>query len=148
MPRGRIVKTARIRARFGRVPRGSGETFARRRQPSARVSPFLFPRGAIVDNVWLWVGFNIFVVAMLAIDLFVFHKEAHEVRVREAAGWSVAWVALAMLFGAGVYTWMGREAGLEFFAGYVIEKALSVDNIFVFVLIFGLFKVPPRYQHR
>lgn len=85
---------------------------------------------------------------MLALDLFVFHKEAHEVRAREAAAWSVAWVALALVFGAGVYYWMGRETGLEYFAGYVIEKALSVDNIFVFVLIFGLFKVPPQYQHR
>jgi tellurite resistance protein TerC len=101
-----------------------------------------------VDNAWLWVGFNIFVVAMLALDLLVFHKEAHEVRAREAAAWSTVWVALAILFGAGVYTWMGREAGLEYFAGYAIEKALSVDNIFVFVLIFGLFKVPPQYQHR
>jgi tellurite resistance protein TerC len=101
-----------------------------------------------VDNVWLWVGFNLFVVAMLALDLLVFHKEAHEVRAREAVAWSIVWVTLAILFGAGVYTWMGREAGLEYFAGYVIEKALSVDNIFVFVLIFGLFKVPPQYQHR
>jgi tellurite resistance protein TerC len=96
----------------------------------------------------LWVGFNAFVLAMLAVDLFLFHKEAHEVRAREAATWSIAWVTLAMLFGAGVYIWMGRDAGLEYFAGYVIEKALSVDNIFVFVLIFGLFKVPPQFQHR
>jgi tellurite resistance protein TerC len=101
-----------------------------------------------VDNTWLWVGFNAFVLAMLAVDLFLFHKEAHEVRAREAATWSIAWVTLAMLFGAGVYIWMGRDAGLEYFAGYVIEKALSVDNIFVFVLIFGLFKVPPQFQHR
>jgi tellurite resistance protein TerC len=101
-----------------------------------------------VDNTWLWVGFNVFVLAMLAVDLFLFHREAHEVRAREAAAWSVAWVTLAMLFGAGVYRWMGREAGLEYFAGYVIEKALSVDNLFVFVLIFGAFKVPPRFQHR
>jgi tellurite resistance protein TerC len=85
---------------------------------------------------------------MLAVDLFVFHKEAHEVRVREAAMWSLVWVALALLFGAGVYQFMGREAGLEYFAGYLIEKALSVDNIFVFVLIFGFFRVPARYQHR
>ncbi len=101
-----------------------------------------------MDNAWLWIGFNIFVLAMLAADLFLFHREAHEVRPREAAAWSVAWIALAMLFGAGIYVWMGREAGLEYFAGYVIEKALSVDNIFVFVLIFGLFKVPPQFQHR
>jgi tellurite resistance protein TerC len=101
-----------------------------------------------VDQTFLWIGFNLFVVAMLAVDLLVFHKEAHTVRAREAAAWSVAWVTLAVLFGVGVYAWMGREAGLEYFAGYVIEKALSVDNIFVFVLIFGLFKVPSEYQHR
>jgi tellurite resistance protein TerC len=101
-----------------------------------------------MDQLWLWIGFNAFVIAMLAVDLFVFHKEAHEVRPAEAAGWSVLWIALAMLFGAGVYRFMGAEAGLEYFAGYLIEKALSVDNIFVFVLIFGFFRVPPRYQHR
>jgi tellurite resistance protein TerC len=101
-----------------------------------------------VDQLWLWIAFNAFVLAMLAVDLLVFHKEAHEVRVREAAAWSLVWVALALLFGAGVYRFMGRDAGLEYFAGYLIEKALSVDNIFVFVLIFGYFKVPARYQHR
>ena len=101
-----------------------------------------------MDQLWVWVGFNLFVLAMLAVDLFVFHREAHEVRTAEAAGWSVLWVALALAFGAGVYAFMGRDAGLEYFAGYLIEKALSVDNIFVFVLIFGYFRVPPRYQHR
>jgi tellurite resistance protein TerC len=101
-----------------------------------------------MDQFWLWIGFNAFVLAMLAVDLFVFHKEAHEVRAAEAAGWSILWIALAVLFGAGVYRFMGAQAGLEFFAGYLIEKALSVDNIFVFVLIFGFFRVPPRYQHR
>jgi tellurite resistance protein TerC len=92
--------------------------------------------------------FNGFVLAMLAVDLFVFHREAHEVRTKEAATWSAVWVALALLFGAGVYRFMGRDAGLEYFAGYVVEKALSVDNIFVFVLIFGYFRVPAQYQHR
>jgi tellurite resistance protein TerC len=101
-----------------------------------------------MDQFWLWGAFNLFVLAMLAVDLFVFHREAHEVRPREAAAWSVVWVTLAVLFGAGVYAFMGREAGLEFFAGYVIEKALSVDNIFVFVLIFSFFRVPARHQHR
>jgi tellurite resistance protein TerC len=101
-----------------------------------------------MDQLWLWVAFNIFVLTMLAIDLFVLHKDAHEVRVKEAAAWSVAWVALAALFGAGVYVFMGREAGLAYFTGYVIEKALSVDNIFVFVVIFTAFRVPARYQHR
>ena len=101
-----------------------------------------------MDQLWLWVAFNAFVLAMLAVDLLVFHKEAHEVRVREAATWSLIWIALALLFGVGVYRFMGREAGLEYFAGYLIEKALSVDNIFVFVLIFSYFRVPARYQHR
>jgi tellurite resistance protein TerC len=101
-----------------------------------------------MDQAWLWIGFNVFVVAMLAVDLFVFHKEAHEVTPAEAAAWSGVWMALALMFGAGVYAVMGRDAGLEYFAGYLIEKALSVDNIFVFVLIFGFFRVPRRYQHR
>jgi tellurite resistance protein TerC len=101
-----------------------------------------------MDQAWLWVGFNLFVLAMLAVDLLVFHRTAHEVSTREAAGWTALWVALAVAFGAGVYSFMGREAGLEYFAGYLIEKALSVDNIFVFVLIFGYFRVPLQYQHR
>jgi tellurite resistance protein TerC len=101
-----------------------------------------------MEQLWLWIAFNACVLAMLAVDLFVFHKEAHEVRVKEAATWSVIWIALALLFGAGVYRFMGREAGLAYFTGYLIEKALSVDNIFVFVLIFSFFRVPARYQHR
>jgi tellurite resistance protein TerC len=101
-----------------------------------------------MDQTWLWIGFNAFVLAMLAVDLLVFHKEAHEVHVREATAWSVVWIVLALIFGAGVYAFMGRQAGLQYFAGYVIEKALSVDNIFVFVLIFSLFRVPPAFQHR
>jgi tellurite resistance protein TerC len=101
-----------------------------------------------VDQLWLWVAFNAFVLAMLALDLFVFHKDPHVVRTREAAFWSVMWVVVALVFGAGVYTFAGREAGLEYFAGYVIERALSVDNIFVFVILFSYFRVPLLYQHR
>ncbi len=101
-----------------------------------------------MDQLWLWIAFNVFVLAMLAVDLLVFHREAHEVRLKEAAAWSALWVALALSFNVGVYVLMGRETGLEFLAGYLIEKALSVDNIFVFVLIFSYFGVPPRYQHR
>src|SRR3954453_13574722 len=85
---------------------------------------------------------------MLAIDLSVFHRSAHEVSVREAAIWSAVWVALALGFNYGLYRFMGEQAGLEFLAGYLIEKALSVDNIFIFVLIFSYFQVPPKYQHR
>lgn len=101
-----------------------------------------------MDQPWLWVGFNAFVLGMLAVDLLVFHKEAHEIRAREAAMWSLIWIALALLFGVAVYSFMGRDAGLEYFTGYLIEKALSVDNIFVFILIFSIFRVPARYQHR
>jgi len=101
-----------------------------------------------MDYLWVWIAFHVFVLAMLAIDLGVFHREAHEVSMREAAGWSVTWVVLSLSFNYGVYRFMGPQAGLEFLTGYLIEKALSVDNIFVFVLIFSYFRVPPRYQHR
>jgi tellurite resistance protein TerC len=96
----------------------------------------------------LWIGFLIFVFAMLALDLGVIHRKAHEVSLREAAVWSVIWVTLALIFNYGVYTWFGPVRGLEFLTGYVVEKALSVDNIFVFVLLFSIFKVPAAYQHR
>ncbi|HEV2126197.1 MAG TPA: TerC family protein [Chloroflexota bacterium] len=99
-------------------------------------------------DIWLWVAFLVFVLAMLAVDLGVFHREAHEVSIREAAGWSSVWIALALAFNYGIYHFMGAQAGLEFLTGYLIEKALSVDNIFVFVLIFSYFTVPPKYQHR
>jgi len=95
-----------------------------------------------------WVGFVVFVLAMLALDLGVFHRTAHTVKVKEALTWSVVWVALAAVFGALVYVWFGQERALEFAAGYVIEKALSVDNLFVFVVLFGAFKVPQVSQHR
>jgi tellurite resistance protein TerC len=98
--------------------------------------------------LWVWIAFHVFVFAMLALDLGIFHREAHEVSMREAAGWSVTWVVLSLSFNYGVYRVMGAQAGLEFLTGYLIEKALSVDNIFVFVLIFSYFGVPPRHQHR
>ena len=101
-----------------------------------------------MDQLWMWVGFNLFVLAMLALDLGVFHRKAHEVSLREAGAWSAVWVALALAFNYGVYRFMGPQAGLEFLTGYLIEKALSVDNIFVFVLIFSYFRVPAQYQHR
>jgi tellurite resistance protein TerC len=101
-----------------------------------------------MSEVWLWVGFNVFVLLMLAVDLGIFHRKAHAVTVKEAAGWSVVWVTLALLFNYGIYHFLGRQAGLEFLTGYLIEKALSVDNIFVFVLLFAYFDVPPKYQHR
>ncbi len=96
----------------------------------------------------VWVAFNLFVLAMLAVDLLVFHRHAHEVRAGEAAAWSAVWVVLALTFNLGLYWTDGREVALTFLTGYLIEKALSVDNIFVFVLIFSYFQVPRRYQHR
>lgn len=101
-----------------------------------------------MDQVWLWLGFNVFVLAMLAVDLGVFHRRAHEVSLKEAAAWSAVWISLSLVFAYGIYHFRGTQAGLEFLTGYLIEKALSVDNIFVFVLIFSYFQVPPRYQHR
>jgi tellurite resistance protein TerC len=96
----------------------------------------------------LWAGFIVFVLAMLAIDLGVFHKKAHEVSLKEAAAWSAVWVALAITFNIGVYVWFGPVRALEFTTGYLIEKALAVDNIFVFVVIFTAFAIPAVYQHR
>lgn len=96
----------------------------------------------------LWIGFTLFVLAMLALDLLVFHRKSHVVSLKEAGGWTVAWVALAMLFNTGIAAHFGKEAGLQFLTGYLIEKALSIDNIFVFVLIFAYFRVPDKYQHR
>ena len=101
-----------------------------------------------MDSLAGWIAFNAFVLGMLAVDLGVFHRKAHEVSLREAAAWSAVWVVQAILFGALVYRYMGPQPGLEFFTGYLIEKALSVDNIFVFVLIFSYFAVPAKYQHR
>jgi tellurite resistance protein TerC len=96
----------------------------------------------------LWTGFVAFVLVMLAIDLGVFHRKAHEVTVKEAAAWSAVWVALAAVFAGGVYLWFGSHRALEFTTGYLIEKALAIDNIFVFVVIFTTFGIPAIYQHR
>jgi len=100
-----------------------------------------------VNMIWFWVGFNVFVLAMLALDLCVFHRKSHEIRFKEALIWTGVWIGLALIFNAGVYYWWGTQAGLEFLTGYLIEKSLSVDNVFVFLLIFTYFKVPAQYQH-
>lgn len=100
------------------------------------------------ENVLGWVLFNLFVLAMLAVDLKVFHRSAHEVEVRESLIWTSVWVVLALLFDLGIYFWRGPVDALSFLTGYLIEKSLSVDNIFVFVLIFSYFRVDPRYQHK
>jgi tellurite resistance protein TerC len=98
--------------------------------------------------LWEWALFGGIVLAMLALDLGVFHREDHVVGPKEALGWSAVWIALALAFGAFVWLRHGPDRGLEYLAGYVIEKSLSVDNIFVFVVIFGALGIPPLYQHR
>lgn len=108
--------------------------------------------------IWLWIGFNLFVLAMLALDLGVFHRKSHAVSGREALIWSVVWISLSLAFNAVIYfywdrmmpesSYTNKEAALAFLTGYLIEKSLSVDNIFVFILIFSFFAVPAKYQHR
>jgi tellurite resistance protein TerC len=97
---------------------------------------------------WVWAGFTTFVLALLALDLGVFHRKAHSVGTKEAGIWTAVWVSLAALFGAGVYATMGKQPALEFLAGYLVEEALSVDNLFVFILIFTYFRVPDELRHR
>ena len=99
-------------------------------------------------SLWLWAGFNLFILAMLALDLGVFHRKSHEISIREATTWSLVWIALAMVFNAGLWYFRGAEPAVQFFTGYLIEKSLSVDNIFVIALLFSYFAVPPAYQHR
>jgi len=94
------------------------------------------------------LGFIVFVLAMLAIDLGLFQRRAHRPSLREALSWSIVWIGLALLFNAGIYHWFGSQAALEFFAGYTVEKALSVDNLFVFLAVFQYFSVPRALQHR
>ena len=103
--------------------------------------------GSVADPLFL-VGFLIVVVFLLALDLGVLHRKAHVVGFREALLWSIVWVVLSLSFGTYVYFKFGPTKGLEFFAGYLIEYALSVDNIFVFILLFSYFAVPPRLHHR
>lgn len=123
----------------------------------------LFP---LADYWWLYAAFTGLVLGLLALDLGVFHREAHEVRFKEALLWSVVWIGLALLFGYGLYQYslwkfpldprlvgldhaaLAKQVGLEYLTGFVVEKSLSVDNIFVFVVVFGYFAIPARYQHR
>jgi len=95
-----------------------------------------------------WILFNIFVLLMLALDLGVFHRKTHEVSLKEALTWTFVWISLALVFNAIIYFWRGQQQALEFFTGYLVEKALSVDNIFVFVMIFTYFQIPSKYQHK
>ena len=102
----------------------------------------------MTSTFWLWIIFNVFVLGMLALDLGVFHCKAHVVTKKEAAVWSLVWILLALLFNAGLYYFSGPTRALEFLTGYLIEKSLSVDNVFVFLMIFSYFAVPAEYQHK
>jgi tellurite resistance protein TerC len=102
----------------------------------------------MIASAWLWIGFALFILAMLALDLGVFHRKAHVVSFKEALSWTTVWVTLALLFNLGLWHFAGKEKALEFFAGYVIEKSLSMDNVFVFALIFSYFAVPRAWQHK
>ena len=103
---------------------------------------------AFSGSTWLWLGFSIFIVTMLGLDLGLFNRKAHTIRYREAWIWSGVWVTLALIFAAVVFHYQGSQRGLEFLTGYLIELSLSVDNLFVFLLIFSYFKVPAKFQHR
>ncbi|MFZ2906567.1 MAG: TerC family protein [Cyclobacteriaceae bacterium] len=100
------------------------------------------------ESVVLWTGFNLFVILMLALDLGVFHRKTHAVSVKEALVWTGVWITLAMFFNLFIYFYFGEEKAVEFFTGYLIEKSLSVDNIFVIIMIFSYFHVPQEYQHK
>lgn len=101
-----------------------------------------------MESNWAWLAFNLFVIFMLVLDLGLFHRKSHEVKIKEALIWSGVWIALSLLFNLGVYHYLGKAKALEFLTGYLLEKSLSVDNIFVFVLIFRYFAVPAAYQHK
>jgi tellurite resistance protein TerC len=101
-----------------------------------------------MNSIWTWVTFNAFVLLMLAIDLGIFNRKEKQISFKEAISWSLVWITLAMIFNAWIYFGMGKKPALEFLTGYLIEKSLSVDNIFVFVLLFSFFKVPLQYRHR
>lgn len=95
-----------------------------------------------------WIVFNAFVLIMLALDLGVFHRKSHEITVKEALIWTFVWIFLSLIFNVIIYFWLGPQQALEYFTGYLVEKALSVDNIFVFIVIFTYFQVPSKYQHK
>lgn len=101
-----------------------------------------------VGSPALWAGFIIFVLLMLALDLGVFHRKTHEVKFKEALSWSGVWISLALVFNLGIWWKFGPTPGMQFLTGYLIEKSLSIDNIFVFVVIFSALKIPALYQHR
>jgi len=99
-------------------------------------------------STWLWIGFSLFILTMLSLDLGLFNRKAHTIKYREAWIWSAVWVTLAMIFAGIVFYYLGSQPGFEFLTGYIIELSLSVDNLFVFLIIFSYFKVPAKFQHR
>ncbi|MCA1565655.1 MAG: TerC family protein [Acidobacteria bacterium] len=99
-------------------------------------------------SIWAWIGFNAFILFMLLLDLGLFNRKTHAITYKEAAIWSTVWVMLSLIFGVGVFYYLGNDLGFKYLTGYLIEKSLSVDNLFVFLLIFSYFRVPARYQHR
>lgn len=101
-----------------------------------------------MDNLYFWIGFNAFVAIMLILDLTVFHRKAHKIEFKEALLWSAFWISLAAIFAVIVYFWRGKATSLDFITGYLIEESLSVDNLFVFLLVFRYFKVPTQFQHK
>ena len=105
-------------------------------------------KGRVMDNIYLWAGFGAVILTLMVLDLGVFHRKSHAVSTKEAAIWVGVWVTLALLFNLAIYYWKGPETALEYLTGYLIEYSLSVDNLFVFVLIFSSFCVPSNQQHR
>ena len=103
---------------------------------------------AIGGSTWLWIGFSVFILMMLSLDLGLFNRKSHTITYREAWIWSAVWISLAMMFAGVVFAYLGSDLGLKFLTGYLIELSLSVDNLFVFLLIFSYFKVPAKFQHR
>src|SRR5687768_6676935 len=100
------------------------------------------------ENIYFWIIFNAFVLLLLGLDLLVFHRKAHEVKIKEAIFWTLFWIALSLAFNFYIYYRYGSEPALEFLTAYLIEKSLSVDNLFVFLMIFNYFRVPLQYQHK
>jgi tellurite resistance protein TerC len=114
-------------------------------EPDAILTSFM---DALGGSKWLWIGFSLFILTMLSLDLGLFNRKAHTVKYREAWTWSAVWITLAMGFSGIVFYYLGSASGVEFLTGYLIELSLSVDNLFVFLLIFSYFKVPAKFQHR
>jgi len=143
-----IVEPQRRRERRGCAEKKTSKSSKRglpEYEPDAILIAFM---DAIGGSTWLWIGFSLFIFTMLSLDLGLFNRKAHTIKYREAWIWSAVWVTLAMVFAGIVFYYLGSQRGFEFLTGYLIELSLSVDNLFVFLLIFSYFKVPAKFQHR